>query len=128
MTASIFIARLLGPVFLAAGFAVLLKPAAFRAIIEDFIARPALIYMAGFFGLLGGMALVLSHNLWVADWRVVLTLIGWVTILRALLAIYAPQWAICAGRKLLANRNLMLAAEVVDLGLGLVMSYFGYFG
>lgn len=127
MTASIFIARLLGPVFLLVGIAVPFRPTLFRAIIEDFLAKPALIYLAGFFGLLGGIAIVLTHNLWVADWRVIITLIGWSTIIRALLTIYAPELAVKAGSALLANRPLLFAAEAISIGLGLVLTYFGYF-
>jgi uncharacterized membrane protein len=127
MTASIFIARLLGPLFLLLGFAMLLKPAHFRAIMEDFLRSPAMIYLAGFFGLLGGIALVLTHNLWVADWRVIITLIGWLTIVRALVAVYAPELVAKAGSALLANRQLLYAFEALDLVLGLAMTYFGYF-
>ncbi len=127
MTASIFIARLLGPLFLLLGIAMLLKPAHFRAIMEDFLRRPAMIYLAGFFGLLGGIALVLTHNLWVADWRVIITLIGWITIVRALVAVYAPELVAKAAPALFANRPLLYAFEALDLVLGLVMIYFGYF-
>jgi hypothetical protein len=128
MTASIFIARLLGPPFLLASLAVLLKPVLFRAIIEDFRQSPAMIYLAGFFGLLGGIAIVLVHNLWVADWRVIITLIGWSTTVRALAIIYAPELAVKTGSAILTNRALFFAAEAIGIALGLVLIYFGYFG
>ena len=127
MTASIFIARLLGPLFLLLGIAMLLKAAHFRAIMEDFLSRPAMMYLAGFFGLLGGIALVLSHNLWVADWRVILTLIGWITIVRALVAVYAPELVAKAASALLTNQPLLFAGEAMGIVLGLVLTYFGYF-
>jgi uncharacterized membrane protein len=128
MTESIFIAKLLGPIFLLVGIALPLRPALFRTIVEDFLSSPALIYMAGFFGLLGGIALVLTHNLWVLDWRLIITLIGWITIARALVAIFAPQWVVKAATQLLACRRLFIAAEGLDLVLGAAMTYFGYFG
>lgn len=127
MTASIFIARLLGPVFLLLGIAMLVKPVRFRAIIEDFLDSPAMIYLAAFFGLIGGIALVLTHNLWVADWRVILTLIGWITIVRALVTIFAPEFLVNAASRLSTNRPWLLAIEAVNIALGLVITYFGYF-
>lgn len=127
MTASIFIARLLGPLFLLVGIAMPFKQAMFRAIMEDFFRSPAMIYLAGFFGLLGGIAIVLTHNLWVADWRVIITLIGWLAIVRALVTIYAPQLVVKAGSALVANRQLLYAAEALDIVLGLVLTYYGYF-
>jgi hypothetical protein len=33
--------------------------------------------------LIAGMALVLTHNARALDWRLIITLIGWVTIIRA---------------------------------------------
>ena len=92
MPASIFIAKLLGPLFILVGIALLSKTEMFQEILREFIESPALVYMAGFFGLLGGLALVLTHNIWVRDWRVIITLIGWATIIRALATVFQPQW------------------------------------
>ena len=62
MQTSIFIAKLLGPIFLIVGSALLTKPDAFRVLLQEFIESRVLIYLAGFLGLLGGLALLLTHN------------------------------------------------------------------
>lgn len=126
MTSSIFIAKLLGPLFIVAGIAFLLKAQMFREILQEFIRSPALLYLAGFFGLLGGLALVLTHNIWVLDWRLIVTLIGWVTIVRAVVTIFQPRWIVAAGSKLLDHRGYFSGAAVTNLIIGLVLSYFGY--
>jgi len=128
MSASIFIARLLGPLFLVVGIALLAKPAAFRALLQEFIASPVLLYLAGFLGLLGGLALVLTHDLWVPDWRLIVTLIGWITIIRALVTVFLPQRIVAIAHGLLGTRHIFLGAALIDLALGLVLSYFGYAG
>jgi hypothetical protein len=33
--------------------------------------------------LLAGLAVVNAHNLWVLDWRLIVTILGWLLILRA---------------------------------------------
>jgi len=126
MPASIFIAKLLGPLFIVAGIALLSKMEMFREILRDFIGSPALVYIAGFFGLLGGLALVLTHNIWMRDWRVIVTLIGWATIVRALVTVFQPQWIVAAGRELLKHSRFFFAAAAMNLIIGLVLSYFGY--
>jgi uncharacterized membrane protein len=123
---SIFIAKLLGPVFVLIGIAMLLKPHAFRALLQDFIKSPALIYLAGLLGLLGGLTLVLTHNVWALDWRLLITLLGWVSVVRAVVTILQPQQIVLIGSKLLEHRNLFVGAGVIDFIIGLVLSYFGY--
>jgi uncharacterized membrane protein len=126
MQASIFIARLLGPMFVVAGVALLGKPQMFRTILLEFIRSPTWLYLAGFIGLLAGMALVLTHNVWVLDWRVIITVIGWLTLLRALITIFQPQWIVATGTAILAHRGMFLGAAVTNLIVGLVLTYFGY--
>jgi len=92
MQTSIFIAQLLGPMFVVVGVALLAKPQMFRTILQEFIRSSTLLYLAGFIGLLGGMAMVLAHNVWVPNWRLIITLIGWITIVRAVITIFQPQW------------------------------------
>lgn len=126
MPASIFIARLLGPIFVVVGVAILLKPRAFQALLREFTASPVLIYLAGFLGLLGGLALVLTHNFWVLDWRLIITLIGWITMVRALVTIFHPRQIALIGSNLVKNTGVFLGAALIDIALGIVLSYFGY--
>jgi hypothetical protein len=126
MQTSLFIAKLLGPMLVVVGVALLTRPEAFRALLREFIGSGVLLYMAGFFGLLGGLALVLVHNVWALDWRLLITLIGWATLIRALVTIFWPQGIVSIGAKLIELKWLLTAAAVVDLIIGAVLSYFGY--
>ncbi|MGB8276483.1 MAG: hypothetical protein WCF20_00880 [Methylovirgula sp.] len=126
MQTSIFIAKLLGPIYVVGGIAFLFKPQAFRVLHQEFIESHVLMYLAGVLGLLGGLALVLTHNVWVLDWRLVITLIGWVTIIRAIVTIFQPQQIASIGSKLLEHRGIFFGAAVMTLVIGLVLSYFGY--
>jgi hypothetical protein len=60
----------------------------FRAILPEFIRSPTLLYLASFLGLFGGLALVLTHNIWVLACRLIIALVGWVSIVRAVVAIF----------------------------------------
>ena len=126
MPTSIFIAKLLGPIFVLVGIALLTRTQSFRAILEQFIRSEILLYLAGFFGLLGGLALVLTHNVWIFDWRLIITVIGWITIARAVATILRPQWITTLGYKFLERRAIFVGAAVTNVAIGLVLSYFGY--
>lgn len=127
MSSSIFIAKLLGPLFLIVGLAVPFKMQTFRTILQEFIGSAALLYLAGFFGLLGGLALVLTHNLWVFDWRLIITLIGWLTIIRAVVTIFWPQQIVAIGSAILNHSGMFGTTAVINLLIGLIFSYYGYF-
>jgi len=126
MTGSIFIAKLLGPMFVVLGVALLSKGDSLRVILRQFIDSPVLLYLAGLFGLLGGLALALTHNIWSFDWRLLITLIGWVTLIRALVTIFMPQRIAAVGRLFLAHRAAFIVAAAINLAIGLVLSFFGY--
>ncbi|MGA7328687.1 MAG: hypothetical protein WBX25_30425 [Rhodomicrobium sp.] len=126
MAASIFIAKLLSPFFIAAGIAFLVKRTMFRGIVHEFIASEALLYLAGILGLLSGLALTLTHNVWTPDWQLIITLIGWVTIARALITIFQPRWIVYAGEQVLKHRGYLIGAAIANLIIGAALSYFGY--
>src|ERR1700693_2358299 len=81
MTASKYLARLMGPVLLTIGvgmvFGMLLEGDAYSSLAKEFIASRALIFITGALALTAGLAVVNAHNLWVPDWRVVVTILGW---------------------------------------------------
>jgi len=127
MTTSLFIAKLLGPVYVLVGVALFFKRQMFRAILQDFAGSPTLIYLAGFMGLLSGLALVLTHNFWTPDWRLLITLIGWIAIIRALATLFVPHYIVAVAVRIVKRPRWFLVAGVLNLAIGLTLSYFGYF-
>ena len=67
-----------------------------------------------------------THNVWALDWRVLITLIGWTSLIRALVTIFRPQWIVSTGAKLIALKGVFVATGAVDLIIGAILSYFGY--
>jgi hypothetical protein len=126
MATSLFLARLLGPVFLLIGIGLVFDPDSFRKLLREFTNNPVLVYLAGILGLMGGLAVVLTHNVWIADLRVVITLVGWVALIRGVVTILAPQWLVSVANRIFENKRNFLAAAGIDLIVGVMLSYFGY--
>ena len=76
MATSIFLAKLIGPLALALGFGVLFNRDAVRAVLDEFIHNRAILFLAGLITFPAGLAIVLTHNVWVADWPVIITMRG----------------------------------------------------
>src|SRR2546430_17683869 len=118
VSTSIFIARLIGPVMLVIGLAVLTNQRAFREMADEFLASRALLFLSGLLIMPVGLAIVLTHNVWTADWRVLITLLGWLTAIGGAAAVWA---AVCGeGRPRHAEKAVFHIDRRRDLGRGRV--------
>ena len=64
MQTSIFLAQLLGPLFLIVGASVLFNPGAFRTLAAEVVRSVTLVYLFGLMDFAAGLAIVLTHNVW----------------------------------------------------------------
>ena len=58
--------------------------------ITTFLENAELYYFSGALVFIIGLAMVLRQNLWVADWRVAVTIIGWLSLIKGAVRILAP--------------------------------------
>src|SRR3982074_2776135 len=101
MSNSVFIARLIGPVMLVVGLAVFANQRAFRELADEFLASRALMFLSGLLVMPVGLAIVLTHNIWAADGRVMITLFGWANVLGGAMRLAAPAYVMQTGRAML---------------------------
>jgi hypothetical protein len=126
MTTSIFLAKLIGLFALALGLAVLLHGGGFRTLASEFLASPALIFLSGLITLPAGLAIVLTHNVWTPDWRVVITILGWLAVVTGLIRIFAPQRAAAKARTLVAHPTMPKIGAAIWLAIGALLCFYGY--
>ena len=127
MQTSVFLAKLMGPVALAVGIAALVNAAVLRQVAEQFLASHALMYLAGLLGMVAGVAIILTHNVWVADWRVLITILGWLAAIGGALRIVVPERVESMGQWFLRHPTSMTVAAAIWLALGALLTFFGYF-
>src|SRR5260370_19182880 len=94
MSTSVFIARLIGPVMLVIGLAVFTNQRAFHDMAEEFLASRALLFLSGLLIMPVGLAIVLTHNIWAADGRGMITLFGWLNFIGAAPPLFAPAYGV----------------------------------
>ena len=128
MTTSIFLAKLIGPFFLLVGLSLLVNQAQFGIIANEFLQSPALVFLTGLIILPAGLAVVLTHNVWVADWRVLITLLGWLSLISGIIRLLVPKRALDVGRRLYARPNILHVSAAIWLVVGAVLSFYGYLG
>src|SRR6478736_4278878 len=125
MQTSILLARLIGPVMALVGVSLLVNELAFRKMAQEFLRSPALIFFSGMILMPAGLAVVLSHNVWVLNWPLIITLLGWIAVISGALRVFAPDRAIKIGKKAIVRKEYTTAAAVW-LVIGAVLCYFGF--
>jgi hypothetical protein len=123
---SIFLARLIGPVMVAIAVGLLANSALYRRVAEESLRNYVLIYLSGVLMLAAGLAIVLTHNVWAASWRVLITLIGWLLTIGGVIRIVVPDRLEPFARRVLKHPQTMTIGGVVLLAIGAVLCFFGY--
>ncbi|MDQ2954404.1 MAG: hypothetical protein M3R18_05625 [Pseudomonadota bacterium] len=126
MQTSIFLAKLIGPILVTIGVAMLLNRAHYRAMADGAVRNQALTYFAGVLGMFAGLAVVLTHNVWTLNWPVIITLLGWLALVRGAIRVLFPERAEALAIKMLARDNVLIGSVIVALALGVILSFFGY--
>jgi len=126
MQASIFLARLLGPLLLLPGIGLPINQRAFRTMAGEVIGSITLVYLFGLMDVAAGLAILLVHNVWVADWRVLITLLGWLLLIRGAARVLIPETLMGYAKTIMRGQNIYLISGIVLSLLGLVLCYFGY--
>ncbi len=126
MDTSIFLARLIGPMMLAVGAGLLIDQRAFKEMAAEFLASRTLLFLSGFLTLLGGLAIVNTHNVWELGWPVIITIIGWLAVIGGTVRIVWPSVAKSVGNRMLERAEAITAAGGFNLLLGVFLCYMGY--
>jgi len=86
---SIFFARFWGSFFVIFGLLFIITRQLGKTI--EMTDDKAFVISTGYITLLMGLVTVILHNLWVADWRVVITILGWSTLIKGFSKIGFPE-------------------------------------
>ena len=121
-----FIARLTGPLLVVIGVGVLLNEANYAAIITEAAHSPTLIYLSGLLTLPLGLAILNVYRAWTADWRVIVTILGWLLAIGGVIRIVLPQFTATLATALYSTSAGLTVFAVVMLVLGGYLSFEGY--
>ncbi|MDD4352205.1 MAG: hypothetical protein PHU71_04480 [Candidatus Gracilibacteria bacterium] len=89
---SLSLAQIIGPFFLVAGLGILIGSKHFMVVVQEMMKSPAILFLTGFMTFLLGLILVSLHNVWVADWTVIITILAWASLLKGATMLLFPTW------------------------------------
>lgn len=121
MEISIFFARFLGSFFLIFGLLFIVTRQLGKTI--EMTDDKAFVISTGYITLLLGLVTVVLHNLWVADWRVVITILGWAWLIKGILKTGFPEFINKHAQKF-AEKEAVSAVFLMLLGIWLLWMSF----
>jgi len=125
MCLSLFFAQVIGCYLFLVSLAMLVHQARFKKMMHEFIASHTLITFSGILNLIIGLVIVVSHNVWVSQWPVVVTIVGWALLLQALMRIFFPEAFVKMMRELMAKTGYLLMSWVL-LIVGIYLIWAGF--
>lgn len=127
MELSILLARVLGPFFVVVGIGVLLNLKRYQQLVMDFFENAALLYMGGIMAFALGIVIVLFHNVWTLNWGIIITVLGWISLVKGVVLIVCPGLLEKIAKVCHKNAAILAVDAVIFLALGGFLSYMGYF-
>jgi hypothetical protein len=96
----------------------------FSAVMTDLANSKGLLWVTGLITFVMGMVIVVLCNVWSADWRVLVTLLGWLTVIEGAVITLFPSSMMPFYRRFLSN-HLLIYSGVYALVLGGLLLFLG---
>jgi hypothetical protein len=123
---SIWIAGFLGPIFLVLALRMIISPSSLLETSRKFLADSPLVLISGVLAMVAGLSIVNTHNLWVWDWRLIVTLFGWMLVIGGAIRVVAPVLVNLVGGAMMERPGLTRVAGMVWALLGVLLVFKGY--
>lgn len=127
MELSLYLAQLLGVVLVVIGLALLMRASFFQKMYQEILKNEALLALSGMFALVLGTVVVLSHNIWEPSWVVIITLFGWIGLVKGVSILLLPEGMSGMSSEWFKGKSFLKIAGLFYFLLGLVLVYFGWF-
>jgi hypothetical protein len=122
-----FLAQLLGLYCVIISVAMLAQKQAMLDIITSLVQSRPTLFIVEVFGLFGGLAMVLGHNVWSGGvLAFVVTLIGWVTLIRSTALLFVSPPAMLRFMKAIRYEQNYYRFATIVLLLGAYLTFAGF--
>jgi hypothetical protein len=126
MDISILLAQFWGALLVILSLELLLRKSALDNLFKRVNDKTFMI-ISGYLALIIGLVTVILHNIWVADWRVVITVFGWLSLVKGVVRIGFPEITPKAVRAFKNSLALMKVMLIITAILGAWLLWVGLY-
>ena len=125
MDLSVLIAKMFAVIYLMVGLGMLFSPGYYHKAMGEMLKNPTVLYLGGAMAALAGFLIVTYHNIWESSWVVVITIFGWLALLKGFMFLVFPGH-VALWQGMFKNKSQMPIWAIVVLALGIFFGYFGF--
>ncbi len=125
MELSIFLAQIFAVVYIVIGLGMLINPKHYKKLMDEFLKSAGMQYLGGVMALVAGFLIVMNHNIWEKSWVVLITIIGWLGLIKGVLLFIAPDKMGKTAKSMMKVKSFTVYAIII-IALGAVLGYFGF--
>ena len=120
------ILQLLGLIYITFGLGAIINKTHYRNLMAE--APRNLLYMllSGMLAFIIGFLIVRYHNTWTCTWSVLVTIIGWLSLIKGILIIVTPQTMIRLTQAIFNHTKNILIPALLILLLGILLALLGF--
>ena len=126
MPLTILLAQLFGLFLIVKGLFVLLRTSEVQKMLRDTRDNRPLLYVMGIASTFFGLILTLSHNTWGSTPEVLVSLIGWITLLKGIMTLFAPHMLLNLIRPMTSTQTDMRSFGSIVVLIGFYLVYVGF--
>ena len=113
-------------VYLAIGVGMVISPDFYKKMFADFVENTAILYIGGIMALVVGLLIVMFHNTWTKGLSVIITVIGWIALIKGILILVLPKAMISLTKAIVERPNFIKVESVIVIIIGLFFSFLGF--
>ena len=127
MELSLFLAKLFGIYLLIVAVLWAVRGEEISKVMEEFFTNRPMMFLSGLLALIVGIALAISHSVWEFNWRGLITLIGYLAIVKGIARVGFPEVPQKAAGVLLKGNAIWIWICVI-LAIGGYLTWVGFTG
>jgi len=96
-----------------------------KSLLGEMLKSPGLMFVMGVIGMIIGVLIVISHNIWTLDWRIIITIMGWAGLIKGTIRVVIPQYVNVLDKKWMLSDASYYTTFVLAFLLGVLLCYLG---
>ena len=127
MDITLFLARSFGLLYLLAGLSLLMNKGMYKKLVSEMRESMLSVFTLGFVAIIFGMWIIMNHTIWEWSHRGLITLIGWVMVIKYVFIMLWPKEMMSWGEQMAKSKSWTMFGSIVALLIGLCLTYQGFF-
>ena len=118
--------QLFGIAYLVMGIGGVIKRDAYIKLMDDFSKSMGLLFVTGLLTITVGFIMVTFHNVWVMGWTVIITIFGWIALIKGIVILMFPGFYFRIFDSMKKRKMMMRIYPIFVLLIGVFLLLLGF--